>query len=140
MRIISSSKAAVATCKADVPELLATIPGSMNWLKKSLMLAIMLEGGMGGEWILGKDPDLLRGKQEVSGRSPFLTTAVIADDDDSGFPIDDGGRNSLGVFETRETLDFGTTWLGIYLATPEPESELRLLLGNRATDEKIALQ
>ena len=83
---------------------------------------------------LAKDPDLLRGEQQKPGGPPLLSTAIITDDDDFWLSIDDGGRDALGVFETRKTLDIGTLRLHVRPATPEPEPELSLFLGDRAAD------
>lgn len=81
---------------------------------------------------------MFRGQQQVSGGPPLLTTAIIADNEDAWLTVDYGGRNPLGVFEARKALGFSATRLCVRLATPEPEPELRLLLGDRTADQEIS--
>src|SRR4030095_15913461 len=80
---------------------------------------------------------LIEVQQNVVGRSSCLPISVVADDDDSYHPVDDGRTHPFRTLQTLQPWNRYTARRTTLSAIPEPEGEVTRLSRDRPTDDQV---
>src|SRR5687767_1568147 len=80
---------------------------------------------------------LIEVQQKITRRSSCLPIPIVADDDDSDHPVDDGRAHPFCALQALKTWNHDTARRATLLTIPEPEGELAWLARNRSTDDQV---